>query len=157
VSTRRLIALALACGLAILVAGGMWLFLASRQGDEASGLLQVGVSADVEGIEASVVGWQLDAGDRLLLDVTMTAGSDAVGDPGRSWRVVSSRGLVDRPEDQSAASVPCLGRDLAAGEALACTVVFAPTVEQADADLAASFVHAGGQASWDLTPPPAAG
>ncbi len=33
-STRRLIALALACGLAILVAGGVWLVLAGRGSDD---------------------------------------------------------------------------------------------------------------------------
>jgi hypothetical protein len=153
VSTRRLIALALACGLAILVAGGVWLVLASRGSDDdlVASFLPEGATAEVGGLVVGVTGSHLADGV-LVLDVQMVGGSEAAGAPGRSWGVISGRGLVDRPEDQSDAPDPCAGQDLAAGAELTCSIAFRPTPDQQASQLVAVFGRGGQRASWELAP-----
>ena len=89
------------------------------------------------------------AGDGLLvLDVQMAAGSEAVGAPGRSWGVISGRGLVERPEDQSGLPDACAGQDLPAGGELTCSIAFRPTPDQRASQLVAVFGRDGQRASW---------
>jgi hypothetical protein len=149
VSTRRLITLALLCGLAILVAGGLWLVMAARgTGDElVASNLPLGASAEVGGIAATAVDAARAEGGILALTVRMTAEGDAAGDPARGWAVVSTRGLVERVEDG------CGGRDVAAGSTLECTIRFRLTDDQAASAIRAVFGRDGERASWELPDP----
>ena len=153
-STRRLIALALACGLAILVAGGVWLVLAGRGSDDdlVASFLPEGATAQVGGLVVGVVGSHLTGDGLLVLDVQMTAGSEAAGAPARSWGVISGRGLVERPEDQSGLPQACAGQDLPADGELACSIAFRPTPDQQASQLVAVFGREGQRASWELAP-----
>ena len=108
-STRRLIALALACGLAILVAGGVWLVLASRGSDDdlVASFLPEGATAEVGGLVVGVTGSRLADGV-LVLDVQMVGGAEAAGAPGRSWGVISGRGLGHTRRFRDRAGGDCL-------------------------------------------------
>jgi hypothetical protein len=154
VSTRRLIALALACGLAILLAGGVWLVLAGRGTDDdlVASFLPEGATAEVGGLVVGVIGSRLARDGVLVLDVQMVAGPEAVGAPGRSWGVISGRGLVERPEDQTGAPHTCAAQDLPAGGELSCSIAFRPTPDQQASQLVAVFGRDGQRASWELAP-----
>ena len=153
-STRRLIALALACGLAILVAGGVWLVLAGRGTDDdlVASFLPEGATAQVGGLVVGVVGSRLDrrrsAGARRADDRRVRGRRRA----GRSWGVISGRGLVERPEDQSGLPRACAGQDLPAGGELTCSIAFRPTADQQASQLVAVFGRDGQRASWELAP-----
>ncbi len=88
----------------------------------------------------------------LVLDVRMVAGPEAAGAPGRSWGVISGRGLVERPEDQTGAPHACAGHDLPAGGELTCSIAFRPTPDQQASQLVAVFGREGQRASWELAP-----
>jgi hypothetical protein len=145
-----LIALAMLCGIAILVAGGVWLVTADRGGEAA---LSIGRVATVGEVSAAVLGATFEPDGRLALDVEMGAPEAAVGDPAQGWAVISSRGLVERV-DASDAPDACAGRDVAAGESLRCTVTFAPTAEQAPGPLVAVYGRGEDRASWSLPSAP---
>jgi len=154
VSTRRLITLALLCGLAILLAGGTWLFLAGRADDDqvVASFLPIGATASVGGVAATLVATR-QAPDALVLEVDMSSDGPAAGDPGKGWAVISSRGLVPRAELQdgdTTGSPACAGQDLAAAGSLRCTVTFQPTAEQLASDIVAVFGRGGERASWSL-------
>jgi hypothetical protein len=155
VSTRRLITLALLCGLAILLAGGLWLVLAARGGDEelVASNLPVGAEAVVGGVTATVVDVERSEEGILALAVRMAAGDQAAGDPSRGWAVVSTRGLVERAEEQGVSASGCAGQDVPAGATVECTVRFRLTDEQAASALRAVFGRDGQRASWDLDRP----
>jgi hypothetical protein len=155
VSTRRLITLALLCGLAILLAGGVWLVLAARGGDDelVASNLPIGATAVVGGVTATVVDVRRLEEGTLALAVRMTTGDEAAGDPARGWAVVSTRGLVERAEDEGAGADVCAGQDVPAGATLECTVRFRLADEQAASALRAVFGRDGERASWDLDHP----
>ena len=101
-STRKLITLALLCGLAILLAGGIQLVILSGRSKSSSGvLLHEGVTARVGAVDATLVSHHLD-GQVVVLDVRLAGpSSDASG-----WALVSSTGtLVPR----LSAGSGCLG------------------------------------------------
>ena len=106
-STRRLIALALACGLAILVAGGIWLFMASQTEPVVSSSLGVGETADVGEVSATLLAVS-PRRDGVVLEVEMQSTDVAVGDPGQGWAMISPHGLVARAEAANAND--CLGK-----------------------------------------------
>jgi len=90
VSTRKLITVALVCGLAILAAGGVQLVLLSGRQKSASGaLLAEGESARVGAVDATVVGHRLD-GTRIDLQVRLTGpSSDPAG-----WALLARTGTL---------------------------------------------------------------
>jgi hypothetical protein len=145
VSTRRLIALALACAIAILLAGGVFLvrLAGSDADDDAQRLLQVGQAVTVAGVDAALV----DAdriGDRIELVVEVTATDESVDDVERLWAVLRLRDIEPLPR----AGGSCAGAALAAGATLRCTLVF--TVADGDEPLVAVLGLGTERASWAL-------
>ena len=153
-STRRLIALALACGQHQPDTAGHQDGQAARgsEDDLVASFLPEGATAEVGGLVVGVLGSRLAGDGALVLDVQMVAGPEAVGAPGRSWGVISGRGLVERPEDQSRAPHACAGQDLPAGGELTCSIAFQPTPDQQASQLVAVFGREGQRASWELAP-----
>jgi hypothetical protein len=101
VSTRKLIAIALVCGLAILLAGGVQLVLLSGHKDSTVALLTEGQTAKVGAVDATLVAHEV-AGDEVRISVKMTgASADANG-----WALLTRTGrLVPR----LSAGAGCLG------------------------------------------------
>ena len=86
-STRKLIGLAVVCGLAILIAGGVQLFRIADARDDPVEVLTVGESGRVDSVEASVT--EVVQRSPLVLSVAVAAGAgsgqgeDASGQGGR--------------------------------------------------------------------------
>lgn len=153
-STRRLIALALVCGIAILVAGGVQLLLLSRDsGDEApAALLQPGSPAEVGDVSAVLEGAVRTSAGDVELDVALelAAGGGSVDDAEAGWGLLrgDSGALVDRVDDAGT----CAGRAIGPGEAVRCTVLFRPA-EDAGTSFVGVYVREGRAASWPVTVP----
>ncbi len=101
-STRKLIAIALVCGLAILLAGGVQLVLLSGRDQKSTvALLTEGQTARVGAVDVTLVAHEL-AGTELRLNVRLAGGSaDASG-----WALLTRTGrLVPR----LSAGSGCLG------------------------------------------------
>lgn len=101
-STRKLIAIALVCGLAILLAGGVQLVLLSgRHKDSTVALLTEGQTAKVGAVDATLVAHEV-AGDEVRISVRLAgASADANG-----WALVTRNGrLVPR----LSAGAGCIG------------------------------------------------
>ncbi len=154
VSTRRLIAVALLCGLAILVAGGIWLFQEGRAGDAGPSVpvLAVGMPATIGPMSVTLDQAEVGAGGQVVLHVRMEAVSAEVSDPARGWAVLSNRGpsLVDRADPQPAGGVPCLGVPLAKGATLSCSLYFNATAGQVSAGLQALYGRGSARAVWTI-------
>lgn len=132
-STRKLILLALACGMAILVAGSIQLFRIQRSD---SSTLAVGDSTEVATVTASVVG-AVASGESILVTVRMRVADTAaspIGDAVVGWSLLSG-GLKESVEpvdnstgtagSQSAPVPPCAGLRVAAGTSVDCVLRFA--------------------------------
>ena len=153
-STRRLIALALACGLAILVAGGVWLVLAGRGSDDdlVASFLPEGATAQVGGLVVGVVGSRLTGDGLLVLDVQMTAGvrgrRRAGAELGRDQRAGPGR-AAGGPVGPAAS----LRRPGPPGRRGADLLDRLPThPDQQASQLVAVFGREGQRASWELAP-----
>ncbi len=123
-STRRLIAAALVCGLAILLAGGIFLvnLAANREQLTVPDFLAVGQTAEVGGVRATVLG--AEATDRaVVLHVRLEPGDEPVADAGEGWALVI--GTAREPLESDATGMPCRGREVPAGGALECDLAFA--------------------------------
>jgi hypothetical protein len=124
VSTRKLIVVALLCGLAILVAGGIQLFRILTV-DEAT-LPNVGEQITVGGIEATVT--SADVGpERIRLVVTMTSPSTGpeLDDVSAAWSISTGddrNAQVDFIEPPSPG--PCRAAILVPGQSLSCSLAF---------------------------------
>lgn len=157
-STRRLITVALVCGLAILLAGGVWLVQAGRESEDrlVGSFLPIGATAQVGGVSATLVSIDPTTG-ALGLTVEMASKGPAVGDPGQGWAVIGARGLVPRAEPVAGVvdGDACSGRDLAPGGRLRCSVTFTPSPEQAAGELVAVFGRGNERASWAIGGTPA--
>lgn len=141
-STRRLIAAALLCGLAILLAGGIFLVnLAANQDDlTVPDLLVLGQSADVEGVQATVL--SADATDRaLVLHVRLQAAGEPVADAADGWAVVI--GSIRDPLE-TATDTPCAGREVPAGATVECDLAFAA----ADGTAFVEYARGEARARW---------
>ncbi|MBK9180702.1 MAG: hypothetical protein IPM45_14270 [Acidimicrobiales bacterium] len=154
--TRRLIALALVCGMAILLAGGVQLFLLAGQDDGSStgSLLEPGTSAEVGDVTAGVVSAER-SGDAVLLvvDVAVATGADeGVDDARAGWGLLrgDSGALVDRAEVTGGEARPCAGLAVAPGESVECVVAFAPPPGSGDA-FVAIYGRGDDRASWSVT------
>jgi hypothetical protein len=123
-STRKLIGLAMLCGLAILVAGGIQLFRIQDGRDREVEVLSLGEAGTLGGITATVAGVQRPG--PIVLDVDVAAGADSTGvdDLAAAW-LVSSDGRARQP-----AAVPgdlgqaCPSEPLPAGARRSCLVAF---------------------------------
>jgi hypothetical protein len=92
-TTRRLMVLSVLCGLAILLAGGLWLVQASRAADEVKPALVVGESTSVQGTRYTLVDAER-SGSQLLFTLALSDAEaarsvlDEVRVLGRGGRVV---------------------------------------------------------------------
>jgi hypothetical protein len=142
--TRKLIALALACGIAILLAGGVQLLLLSRR-DKSNGpsLKPLGTVVSIGGMRISPDAVSKATGE-LRVQVSMSAASAAVDHPADGWALLSGTGsLVDRLGTDCAAT-------LAAAQQLTCTVRFAVPAETTG--LVVLFGRGSARASWSGQP-----
>jgi hypothetical protein len=151
VKTRTLILLAMACGLAILVAGSVFLWRVIANKDELTvpDIKAPGQSQQVGPVTATVTGSD-DVGDVVVVQVHL-ASSDHIGDAGSGWSLVvsgdtSARAPVAVPPGAGAA---CAGTTLEAGSAADCAVAF-PT---GDGDRFVAFAVGPVQRQWKLEPP----
>jgi hypothetical protein len=84
VSTRRLILLALACGMAILVAGSIQLFRISRN-EPTVEVGRIGTSATIDGVSVTLVGQP--ESDRVVVRVAVAGDRAALDDVAAPWAV----------------------------------------------------------------------
>ena len=145
-STRKLILTALVCGMAILIAGGVFLVNLSRHKDDLTvkDVYAVGQTVTVGGIAATVQHWQRDP-DGIVATVHLDAGPGvSAQDASAPWSLVIGHRIDRRPVPDD-----CAGRTVAAGSALTCALGFAP---QAGTPYLA-FALAGHQVQWRLDGP----
>jgi hypothetical protein len=84
VSTRRLILLALACGMAILVAGSIQLLRISRN-DTTVEVGRVGTSASIDGVAVTLL--ERPESDRVVVQVAVAGDRAALDDVAAPWAV----------------------------------------------------------------------
>ena len=97
VATRKLIFAALVCGLAILLAGGVWLVSSSSDDDSSNGdLLQMGQPATLTGVTATVADAQTAGGTAVLIvDMSIAPdGPSEVTDLSTGWSLLSPTGAA---------------------------------------------------------------
>ncbi len=154
-ATRKLIIAALCCGLAILLAGGLWLVATGRDDSgDAVPLLDPGQSATVAGLEVMVLGGALDQQDVVLtLEVAVPADAAEVDDLAAGWTVISptgtslSRTEADRPIDVGAP--PCAAVSAAPGSTERCFLLFALAGGEPSAvGFTAVYERDGESAAW---------
>jgi hypothetical protein len=152
VSTRKLIAVALLCGLAILVAGGIQLFRISDRSQRTVDVLEQGQSATVGDVTVAV-----ERSGRTASDIAATvqlsappSGSAAAVDVAGGFRLLIG-GRLETPTNAEPASDACPATVPAADLPLRCEVHFSPH----DGTATLSFSQGGEQRLWrlDLGPP----
>lgn len=147
-STRKLILAALVCGLAILLAGGVFLVTLAANRDELTvpDALALGTEADVAGVHATVVG--VSEGDAAItVNVRVSVDTVALTDVGDGWALVvgTARGPVGIP---GAAGQPrCAGVALADGT-VECLLAFARGRVPAAGAGFVEYAHDGDRARW---------
>ncbi len=144
-STRRLIAAALVCGLAILLAGGIFLvnLAANRDKLTVPDFLAVGQTAEVGGVRATVLGSETT--DRVVvLHVRLEPADEPLADAGEGWALVI--GTARDPLESDAAGTPCAGREVPAGGAFECDLAFAGAQGTAFVE----YARGDGRARWRL-------
>ncbi len=142
VSTRKLILLALVCGLAILLAGGIQLFTLRDQRLEVTAL-PVGTEAVVGGAGVTVLAGER-RGDVLDVTVRVRAGDEAVADAWASWAVIAAGGPLERLEAGT-----CPPPTVEPGTARSCVLAFALGTSRPDG-LTVVFRRADDTARWAL-------
>jgi hypothetical protein len=129
VATRKLIIAALCCGLAILLAGGVWLVASGKDDDKTSPLLEAGQPAKVGGLGVTALGGALDGQDLVLtVEGGVPEGGSTLDDFGSGWSVVSPTGAklaraADREVDLDVA--PCSTEHIEPGATARCFILFA--------------------------------
>jgi len=145
-----LILLALACGLAILVAGGVQLL---RISDTAPSLLKVGDSIEISSVTAqvqsgSVVDGEVRVGVRLRLAATAGA---PITEPLVGWSLLTGGLTEPVPAGASAdaATNSCSDLQLEPGNSADCVLAF-PVVPTEEGTTLVSYRVLGEQVTWDL-------
>lgn len=134
--TRTLLVLALGCGLAIMLAGAVFLFQLTTQ-DEIAAPVPLGESARVGDMQVAVIEVDERAG---ILSVTIEIGGTVDDDPADEFRLIASARPV------TVASSTCEASD---GTGQSCQVVF--DVSEADGVSRMLFYERGDdQARWVL-------
>ena len=105
VSTRKLIAVALLCGLAILVAGGIQLFRISDRSGRTVEVLEEGQSATVGGVQVQVVS-SVRTGGALEVSVRLGAPGDGTSVPLSSFTLLVGGGLERATPGSEPVGVP---------------------------------------------------
>jgi hypothetical protein len=144
VSTRKLIAVALLCGLAILVAGGIQLFRISDRSGRTVEVLEEGQSATVGGVQVEVVS-SVRAGEALDVRVQLGAGGTATSVPLSSFTLLVGGEL----EPARPGAAPACPDPVPVSTTLtACAVGF----RSREGTATLSFSHGGQQRLWHLDP-----
>ena len=146
VSTRKLIAVALLCGLAILVAGGIQLFRISDRSDRTVEVLDEGQSATVGGVQVQVVS-SVRTGGALEVSVRLGAPGDGTSVPLSSFTLLVGGGL-ERATPGSERRRSCPEPVPLTPTLTSCDVAF-PSRE---GTATLSFSHGGQQRLWHLAP-----
>ena len=149
-STRKLILLALACGLAILIAGSVQL-LRIKNGE--SQTLQVGDSTELATATVRVTSGTV-VGDQVVVEVRLAVAGTAAGAldrPVAGWSLLT--GGLKKPVEAvgvSGRSVPsCAEVVIAPGDERDCSLAF-PVLPSAKGTTYVTFGFAGSTATWQL-------
>jgi hypothetical protein len=123
VSTRKLIITALVCGMAILLAGGVFLLNLARHKDDYTvrDVYRLGESVTLDGTVVTVQGWRR-APDSMIATVQVTTPASAKPlDASTPWTLLVGSRIERR-------SVPdgCDGRTIAPGTTVTCQLGFVP-------------------------------
>jgi hypothetical protein len=148
VSTRKLILTAIACGLAILIAGGAFLLRTAQHRDELTVTnAAVGQSRTVAGVDASVLSWSR-VGRQILVSVSIavkpSAASVAADAP---WTMlVGTKLAAEAPVGLHPDEVACRGLVVAPGTSTICVLAFT----SAEGSPFLAFALNGAQEQWRL-------
>jgi hypothetical protein len=152
VSTRKLILLALACGLAILVAGSIQIL---RIRDSETVTLVEGDSTELAALRASVVSSTVMPGETVVV-VNMALASGAaepITDAAVGWTLLSSTldapVAATRPRDGGVP--PCAGTSITPGTSAQCALGFAWNPEDPGDTGFVTLRFVGAQATWTLS------
>ena len=144
--TRTLILLAMACGLAILVAGGVFLWRVIANKDELTipDASTLGQSQQVGPVSATVTGAS-DVDGAVVVQVRM-ATTEPLADAGTGWALVVG-GDIRQPVAVPVSGGPaCAGTAVAAGQSVDCALAFQP----GDGDRFVSYAVGGSKGLWKL-------
>jgi hypothetical protein len=148
VKTRNLIALAAGCAMAILVAGGvfLWRVIANRDELTVPEIRAPGQSQQVGGVTATVAG-STDVDTVVVVRVHLQSG-ERLADAARGWSLVvtgdtTARAPVALPDGQGTA---CAGEPVVAGTGVDCSLAF----PSGDGDRYVAFAVGGVQRQWKL-------
>lgn len=145
-STRRLITVALICGLAILLAGGVMLVRLVRDRDRLTvSVLAAETPATVGGIRVRITSHERRAGAVRIVVSLDTPAAHGLDDAGTGFALTI--GDLRHPVAPADAGVsPCRGMAVAAGRSVSCALAFAD--RSGSATLA--YAYGGQQAQWSL-------
>jgi hypothetical protein len=149
VKTRTLILLAMACGLAILLAGGAFLWRVIANKDEltvpdASG---VGQSQQVGPVSATV----MDASDidgAVVVQVRLES-TEPLADAGTGWAFVVGGDIRQPVAVPAGGGVACAGTAVPPGRSVDCALAFQP----GDGDRFVSYAVDGAKGLWKVERP----
>ena len=149
-STRKLILLALACGLAILVAGSVQLL---RISDGGTSLLSVGDSVELSSVTAQVLTREVTERDVRVTVRLSLAPSAAVSlsEPLVGWSLLTG-GLTEplaAGPATGAKPVSCSDSAIEPGTTLDCVLAFAVVPTEPETTLV-TYRAVGEQVTWDL-------
>jgi hypothetical protein len=146
VSTRRLITLALICGLAILVAGAVMLFRLARDRDRLTiHTLAPATAATVGGVHVRIATHDRAAGVARIVVAIDTPADHGLADAADGFSL-NIGGLRD-PQTPAGTEVPaCRGLAVAPLQSVSCTLTFAD--RPGSATLA--YANRGEQVEWSL-------
>ncbi len=148
-STRKLILTAMACGLAILLAGGVFLFQTARNKVTVDPN-RVGVAVKVSDVVATVVSFRRTS-DQLQVVVHLDAAgrTTTLADIEQPWQLLIGQFLAkELPTGLSAGEQACRGLPLAARAATTCTLAF----HNASGTPFLAIKLDGHEAQWRLDP-----
>jgi hypothetical protein len=146
VKTRTLILLAMACGLAILVAGGVFLWRVIAHKDELTvpDPAAVGETQQVGPVQVAVTATSED-GPVLVVHAHLESAAP-VSDAGSGWSLLIGGALRTPVDVPSTAGRPCAGTPLEPGRAVDCAVAFTA----AEGDRYVAFATDAQQRLWRL-------
>ena len=144
--TRTLILLAMACGLAILVAGGafLWRVIANKDKLTVPDAPAVGQSQVVGPVTATVEDSR-DVDGVVVIQVDLRAG-DRLADAGQGWALLVGGDLRAPVSVPSGHGPACAGTAVEAGASLQCAVAF----PAGDGDRYVAYAVGSTQRQWKL-------
>ena len=144
-STRKLIAVALLCGLAILVAGGIQLLRISDRSERTVDVLEQGQSATVGGITLTIEGSAVRSTGQLAVGVDL-AGESGSTVPASSFTLLVGGKLQRASADGTLEASECPTTIAVEPDGTRCFLTF----EGGQGTATLSFSHGGEQRLWRL-------